>query len=69
MEKRKLEVSVKPTYILSSEGRKIFLREIENQEPDKQGMFEFVSEYLLPALFWGSGWLLAGALLLFRSAI
>lgn len=65
MEKRYLEVSVKPTYALSSQGQKIFLREIPIQESEKMDLYELVSEYFLPALFFISGWLVAGALLLF----
>lgn len=65
MDKRRLEVTVRPTYILTSEGRKIFLREIDDQEPDKPDLYELVTEYFLPVLFLGSGWLLAAAILLF----
>lgn len=58
MRKRTIKVTTQPTYILNSQGNKIFLRELrEEPEEEASNIYDFVCLYF-PYLFFGAGWLL-----------
>jgi hypothetical protein len=53
MEKRKLEVTKRPSYITSADGHKIFLREVEEERPRRIN-----GEWVLINLLCVAGWVL-----------
>ena len=53
MEKRKLEVTKRPSYITSADGHKIFLREVEEEQPKR-----ISGERVMLNLLCVAGWVL-----------
>lgn len=66
MEKRRLEITTKPTYQFSADGHKVFMREIQ-QEPHKSR--RPITDFVIMLMYYGlsvTGWVIAAVLALGR---
>lgn len=63
MQKRRLEITAQPAYICSTDGHKIFLREVpEEQKPKKRRAIESITDFVVMLGYYGlcvTGWVLA----------
>lgn len=58
MEKRKLQVTTKDTYILTTEGKKLFLREVVEEPEVGFSLYDLLASYLFPSILMISGWMM-----------